>query len=551
MKRYLNLLVVFLVCLLLVPAAPAWAGNQVIELNIDVALENDGSAEITQDFYTYTDEGTEFYMERLDSGYLEFTDFSVSDENGAYLILSEDEWDIDASFAEKANKAGMRSISGGKELCWGISEYGEHHYTVKYKIHNLVTAYNEEDGFNYRFIDPYQEVFPTNAKITIYRQDGTPLTDEECDIWAFGYDGQIQFENGKIIAWTESSLDGSAHMTIMVGFAKDLFAPVHIVADDFATVKDNAFLESDYDSELTKEEALALITLVCGMIAIFCGCLIGYPKNQKRKNDKIVNSTEYFRDIPNNGDLNVTKLLGCNLGFFEENGYLGARILRLITLGSLEPEYIGNAKDNLTMRLVREPHNGDAYDEAVYTFLQAAAGSDGILQANEMEIFCRKKDNAKALNKILDEANKDGKVTLVRQGCLKGSKCEKIKDLTPKGNEQLNEVLGLKRYLQDFSLIAERQVHETIIWQDYMVYAVLFGIAKEVMTQIKVLYPEQLEEIETYQRYILYSDRYNTAMYSAVEKERQAQYARSMGSGGRASFGGGGGFSGGGRVGTR
>ena len=33
--------------------------------------------------------------------------------------------------------------------------------------------------------------FPTDVTLTIRNQDGTPLTDEICDIWAFGFDGQI------------------------------------------------------------------------------------------------------------------------------------------------------------------------------------------------------------------------------------------------------------------------------------------------------------------------------------------------------------------------
>ena len=549
MKRYLNLLAVFLVCLLVLPLAPAWADNQVIEMNIDVALGNDGSAEIKQDFYTFTDEGTEFYMERLDSGYLEFTDFSVADEDGEFIILPENEWDIDDSFKEKAGKAGMRDIQGGKELCWGITEYGEHHYTVKYKIHNLVTAYHEADGFNYRFIDPFQSVFPTEAKITIYRQDGTPLTDEQCDIWAFGYDGQIQFVDGKITAWTETALEGSANMTIMVGFKQGLFQPVHTVDKTFAEVKEKAIADSDYDytEDPLAMAAMVILAIMGLMIPFLCGYSMIAPKLSKRKKEKIVNSTEYFRDIPNNGDLNVTQVLGAKLGYFPEKDYLGARILHLITLGSLEPEYVGSDKDKVVLRLVREPHNGDIYDETIYTFLQGAAGSDGILQPHELELFCHNPRHAKTLNSILDKCMNDGKMNLVRRGCLNGSKLKKEKDLTPKGEAELKEALGLKRYLQDFSLLAEREVHEIAIWQEYMVYAMLFGIAKEVLRQIKVLYPEQLEEIEMYQRNIYTSIRYNTAMYGAVEKQRQAQY----GSGGHASFSGGGGFSGGGRVGTR
>ena len=117
---------------------------------------------------------------------------------------------------------------------------------------------------------------------------------------------------------------------------------------------------------------------------------------------------------------------------------------------------------------------------------------------------------------------------------------------------QLDEILGLKRFLLDFSLIHERGVKETVIWQDYLIYAHLLGIADQVAPQIRKLYPEALPQVEHFERCIGYAGYYNGFLYSACARERQRQEAaRSAGSGGSASFGGGGGFSGGGSGGTR
>lgn len=41
--------------------------------------------------------------------------------------------------------------------------------------------------------------------------------------------------------------------------------------------------------------------------------------------------------------------------------------------------------------------------------------------------------------------------------------------LTAQGKKQLDEILGLKRFLLDFSLIHERGVQKTVIWQDYLI----------------------------------------------------------------------------------
>ena len=61
---------------------------------------------------------------------------------------------------------GLLEIDGGVELCWGITEYARHDYTVSYDIGGLAGAYSDADGFNYRFIDPDQSIFPTSASVT-------------------------------------------------------------------------------------------------------------------------------------------------------------------------------------------------------------------------------------------------------------------------------------------------------------------------------------------------------------------------------------------------
>ena len=115
--------------------------------------------------------------------------------------------------------------------------------------------------------------------------------------------------------------------------------------------------------------------------------------------------------------------------------------------------------------------------------------------------------------------------------------------------------MGLKKYLEDFSLLAQRNVDETFLWQEYMVYAMMFDIAEQVSEQLEELYPDRISQIQEYQWYMSESYEYDRVLYNGVRLERHrlrgGQTARSDGDGGSASFGGGGGFSGGGGMGTR
>ena len=537
-------------------AVPAGAANQVERLATDVALEQDGSAHVTQVFAAQTDEGTEFYMDRLTSGGLTYANFAVADENGPYALTADDRWDVDASFTEKAGRCGLVNIDGGVELCWGITDYGTHTYTVSYDIGGLAGGYSDADGLLYRFIDPDQSVFPTNADLIIRMADGTPLTQDNCGIWAFGFEGQIQFENGIIHAWTDSPLEGGQYLTAMVQFQSGLLQPQRVEEGSFQTVKDAAFQGSDYteaaDEPLT---AMDIVWMVVSLAAI-CGGIFGIfallRARKRAKAKKQLVKIDYFRDAPNGGDLNVSYALGLGLKSCTDESYLAARVLRLVTLGSLEPELEPGKKNRASMRFVREPHNGDPFDEALYTFLQAAAGADGVLRDSELEDFCCDDRHAKTLSDMLESSGHQGELTLSRTGCLKGNKCRRAKDLTPRGQQQRNELLGLKRYLLDFSLLAERDVKETFLWQEYMVYAALLGVAKQVMEQLRQLYPGQLAQVEQYQRYLQSTAHWNAYLAGAVERRRQeTQAVRFGGGGGIASLGGGGGASGGGGIGTR
>ena len=537
-------------------AVPAGAANQVERLATDVALERDGSAHVTQVFAAQTDEGTEFYMDRLTSGGLTYANFAVADENGPYALTADDRWDVDASFTEKAGRCGLVNIDGGVELCWGITDYGTHTYTVSYDIGGLAGGYSDADGLLYRFIDPDQSVFPTNADLIIRMADGTPLTQDNCGIWAFGFEGQIQFENGIIHAWTDSPLEGGQYLTAMVQLQSGLLQPQRVEEGSFQTVKDAAFQGSDYteaaDEPLT---AMDIVWMVVSLAAI-CGGIFGIfallRARKRAKAKKQLAKIDYFRDAPNGGDLNVSYALGLGLKSCTDESYLAARVLRLVTLGSLEPELEPGKKNRASMRFVREPHNGDPFDEALYTFLQAAAGSDGVLRDSELEDFCCDDRHAKTLSDMLESSGHQGELTLSRTGCLKGNKCRRAKDLTPRGQQQRNELLGLKRYLLDFSLLAERDVKETFLWQEYMVYAALLGVAKQVMEQLRQLYPGQLAQVEQYQRYLQSTAHWNAYLAGAVERRRQeTQAVRFGGGGGIASLGGGGGAFGGGGMGTR
>ena len=553
MKKRITALFTAIVCILLF-TSPISAANRVPEMEIEVALRPDGSAYVTQTWSARTDEGTEFYLARNDSGYLSVTDFTVRDKNGPYTFV--EDWDVNASFDEKAGKCGIVETKDGVELCWGITEYGENRYAIEYVVHGLVGAYSDADGFNHRFVDD-MSVFPTDVVLTVCNQNGTPLTDEDCDVWGFGFSGQVAFEDGVIRARSEEPLERGQHVTLMLGIHKGVLAPERSAPGSFEDVKARAFAGSDYDYdyedllaedvELTLDDWLFALVFFGGI----AWAVVGFFKRlfgwEKRKAAKRLKQVDYFRDVPNDGNLNVTYHLGLKDRACPEDTLMGAYLLRLIADGALEPTAETVNTKKVSLRLARPPRTDNAFDDVLYTVLEAAAGEDGTLQPDELQYYCMR--NRKPLIAFVDSCKQDARRTMHGGGWLKGAECRGRRDLTPVGLEQLDQIWGLKRFLLDFSLIHKRGVEETVIWQDYMVYAMLLGIADKVAPQIKRLYPEAAPQIERYERNISYAASYNRALTFAYIT--RVQQTRSRGSGGRISVGGGGGFSGGGRGGTR
>jgi uncharacterized membrane protein len=94
---------------------------------------------------------------------------------------------------------------------------------------------------------------------------------------------------------------------------------------------------------------------------------------------------------------------------------------------------------------------------------------------------------------------------------------------------------NFKRYITDYSLMKEHPPQHVILWEEYMVYATAFGVAKEVSKALKVVMPE---EVSTNQQFAVYS------AFAVSSFSTSTDYSSSGGSGGFG--GGGGGFGGGG-----
>lgn len=545
--------------LLFIFTLPAFAANQVNTIDIQAVIYEDGSMCVRQSWSGSFDEGTESYIPMNAPDYLTISELTVYDQNGVYDTVPD--WNIDWSFEEKARKCGIHITETGYEICFGISQYGQNRYIIEYKLDNVVGGYWDKDGVNFRFINNQMNTTPTDATVQIRLADGTPITDENADIWGFGFMGEVVFEDGSIVARTNTALSAENHVTVMFSLNKGTLSPSRQEEGSFDEVRARAIGGSDYDEIGSTDEEVSPFAVIITILLSFglpIGLIVWTSKMKKKRAEKkrqrFSERFGYFRDIPNEGNLSATYALGRLFDECEDGAILATGMLRLIQLGCLSPVetkevgFMGKTKETASLKLMGSNYEKmNKFDEYLYAVLECAAGPDAVLQAKELENFANQND--KLLRTYIQKHDSSGRAWLDEKRCLrKWNTPAKLTDLTPAGEQKLGELIGLKRYLMDFSLVAERGIKEVAIWRDLLTYAMLFGIADQVAEQMKELYPSLSSELTDYSQSVVTAYSYHYLLYSNMKKaeEQRQQEMRSSGGGGLASFGGGSGSIGGG-----
>lgn len=523
-----------------------FAQNNVSKIDIEVTVRDDGSAYIVQNWRGEFYEGTENYIPISTEG-ISVANLTVSDELGEYSYVND--WDVDAGFEEKARKCAVMETSDGVELCFGISNYGEMSYTVGYEVYDFLKSYTDCDGTNFMFVNPYMSTYPTEGRIHISLENGVALCADNSAVWAFGYDGSVEFVNGGVSAVTYTDLDDGDSMIVMLSVDKGILNPETQTGISFETVKNEAFADSDYGDEPDTLATVLILVVLFAVLALVVLVAV-FLIRRKKAIKKFYAEAEYFRDVPNGGKIDVSHYLARNFDVSDEDSrIIGALILSMINKGNIKPAFsenvglFGKVKETVDLELAQKPDTPT--EQKLYELLLLSAGSDGIVQEKELENYSYK--HPEKITGFMESVKKSGEADFVSaHGFVSGAgNC--IKDLSDEGKKELAEVMGLKKYLEEFTLIAERGIAETEIWKEYIIYATLFGIADKVIGQMKKVYPEKIGEIENYNRNMVAANCYCRSMYTSSQRAIQAR--RTSGGGGRASFGGGGGFSGGGRGG--
>lgn len=593
-KFYKNLIILFFfsIVIVFVLSTKVDASNSISKITMDVYINSNGNAEVTEIWNANLNQGTEGYKPYSNLGNSKITNFTVSDDTGKnYTSLSS--WNTNGSLSEKAYKCGINKTLNGVELCWGISDYGFRTYTLKYIITDFVNQYEDSQGVYFSLMPKEMEQTPSSVVITIYSD--TPFTKNNSQIWAFGYKrGSIDFSGGKIIMNSNRTLSSSSYMTALIKIDDGTFNTSNKVSKTFNEIYEDAMSDVDESEKKSTSSSFSIFTLliflfssiifnpIVWIILIFIFVFKGKNISNSQlsfgadgKNLPNKNSVDYFRDIPCNKDLyraywiiyqyDIESSDNCKSGLF------GAIILDWIKNGyvniSKTKKGLFSLKDNnYAIDLNHFQTGRNQLESNLLEILKDASGENGILEAKEFEKWCKKEYYRidawfnKAIKYETDQLKKEGMITETLEekkllfGLIRKTVTQHV-DPSMK-NEAIN-LLGLRKFLLDYSMISNREAIEVHLWEEYLIFAQLLGIADKVEEQFSKLYPDfnQISNLNTeystiYARQMVYIGM-KAVQQGRDQAERRSSRSYSSGSGGSSHSSGGSSASGsssGGRI---
>ena len=534
------------------------------DIDVNVCLYPDGSA-VVRECWDVTAAGiTEWYLVKDNLGDIEISNFTVFVDGQE--LYNEGRWNVDRSREQKAGRCGIVKKNNGVELCWGCGEYGPHKYEARYTMSNVVKSLDDYDCLHMQFISPGLSQSPGHVKVTVEAK-GTPLSSENSRMWGFGYAdyrGLTGYQDGKAVFEASEEISYYNSVISLMRFDKGIFTPTSVRGGSFDDVLTNALEGADFGEEEGQgpskwEYFLEILisfffVILMPMILITRMASAGNSKKiSKLEKRRILGvwpkDVEWNRNIPFDGDLDASYYTLENLGEVQkDNSLASALILRMIYKGYLNVSKDEKENIEISFNDSKDRSGLSTSAQLLYDMMKEASGDDRILQHNEFKKWA---NGHKSSIRIWANDSKTNAVQTLRSNNWKSGT-----RWTEAGKAKARETYGFKKFLSDFTNMKDKTSIEVNMWQEYMVYGALFGIADKVAKELKEINPQVFDHVLVYDYGTMRNVINMTDMLSrSITNARYVKPTYSTGPhttggwggfGGGSSIGGGGGFSGGG-----
>ena len=140
MKKKIKQFIISLSLILVLGITNVYA-NEIKNIDVNMYLNKDGSADVEEVWQVKGSNGTEWYHPFRNLGKTKITNYTVLMDGNQ---LQYKNWNINESLSAKAGYYGINYTDTDTELCFGKYDYNFHTFTLKYHVENLI--FNTDDA---------------------------------------------------------------------------------------------------------------------------------------------------------------------------------------------------------------------------------------------------------------------------------------------------------------------------------------------------------------------------------------------------------------------
>ena len=615
LNKMIIAILVFCAIIIISNISNASGGLRLRNLDYDVTLNSDGSANVVETWrISIEDTSTLFKTFEIDSSkYKEITDVKVqevkSSGNVDFRKINQYKYHVDK------NCYYALVYKGKFEIAWGVhAEDVTRTYKISYKIIDAVKNYNDCSEFYWQFVSTDSEI-PANKVTGTIKLPNIVENSEDLRVWAHGpLNGNVKKDSNDTVSFEVEGLEENTMLEARIVTPRLVFGINNNTSNEYKLQsileqeqewadKANRRREEIRLRQENMRKTMITTCIVFNLIGLVLAVIIVkkiYKYHNKLKEIpkiKPEQEIEYYRDIEGN----ETPAEAAFIYYFKNTGIqynmskiISATMLDLCMKKHIEFEIVPNKKNQIKVILKKDFPEGLARDERlIYELLQKVASKEtNSFTMKDFEKYASRHSSSvlgtfskiEKIAKDLQEENGNYSKESVAKSNSWSTKgvgyvflailsvismwlliipaivaavysfkiASRYNTLTQKGVNRKEELQGLKKYMEEFSMIDDKTVPELVLWEKYLVYATVFGIADKVLKQLKVVYPQITEgDLAGYTyMYLMYSNNFNTSFLNTLNTSVTTSYHSatnySSGSGGGGGFSSGGGFGGGG-----
>lgn len=577
------------------------------KLDFYVEVNSDGSMRVTETWdIDIRDTNTLYKTFEMDKKkFSSFEDVTVRDvtNNKTFTQIDEEMYHV-----TKDCYYGLQKSNGDFEIAWGVGlddSYDTRTYEISYTVTDAIGKYNDYAELYWQFVGEDFEISASEVTGTIILPESA---DNKEDIKVWGHteelNGEIYVTAKNEISFQIDNFNAGHYIEVRSLFPTDMIQSTgrEYAEDRYNTVlqeetnwANQANLRRTWDSIKDKVIIVFIIFVVIAIIIIFIQKAVKYGKKLGELKKYIPEQKlDYFRELPEKNTTPGEAVYILEEPYNKFTSYFGKILsatlldLKLKKYIDLKTEKDQKGKEKIIISRLKQPDDKLKEDEK--TILKFICNID----KKEEEITVKRlekhisdhypsvekliKQSEKAIEKQLGEEdiyNKKQKeeylnysglagvyyvfailtliiilwafplaIVFLINGILCSSVKKNINVLTQKGINDKEKWKGLKKYMEDFSLLNEKEVPAIEVWEQYLVYATAFGIADKVLKQLKTVYPniDELDNINSSAyMYFIYHSNFSSSISNSISSSISSAYSSSSGGGGGFSGGGGGG----------